>query len=127
MKTKSDPRHQARIKLIRELFAYSFHPKLPLSPSAQTITDLLDKIDPLISKSAPERPLDKINRLDLAILREATWEMLYAVPPVPPKVVIDEAIEIAKIFASEKSPQFINGALATIAESKKLKFKSNPN
>jgi len=124
MKTKSDPRHQARIKLIRELFAYSFNSKLPLSPSAKIITDLLDQIDPLISKSAPERPLNKINRLDLAILREATWEMLFATPPIPPKVVIDEAIEISKIFASEKSPQFINGALADIAESKKLSLKT---
>jgi len=123
MKTKSDPRHQARIRLIRELFAYSFQSELPLSPPAQAIADLLDQIDPLISQSAPERPLDKINRLDLAILREATWEMLYAVPPIPPKVVIDEAVEISKTYASEKSPQFINGVLATIAEQKKLELK----
>jgi N utilization substance protein B len=93
MKTKSDPRHQARIKLVRELFAYSFQSELPLSPPAQ-------------------------------VLREATWEMLHAVPPVPPKVVIDEAIEISKTYASEKSPQFINGVLAAIAESQKLSLKT---
>jgi transcription antitermination factor NusB len=112
------------LPILSKLFAYSFQSELPLSPPAQAIADLFDQIDPLISQSAPERPLDKINRLDLAILREATWEMLHAVPPVPPKVVIDEAIEISKTYASEKSPQFINGVLAAIAESQKLSLKT---
>lgn len=71
------------------------------------------KIDKIISKAAPEWPIKQINRIDLAILRLAIFELIIA-PSEPSKAVIDEAIELAKSFGSEKSPGFINGVLGTV-------------
>jgi len=88
------------------------------NPSFQTRTSLkivkqIKEIDGFISKNAPKWPLDKINHLDLAVLRLATWELLYS-PDTPPKVVADEAVEIAKEFGSESSSSFVNGVLGAI-------------
>ena len=57
-------------------------------------------------------PVDKLNKIDLAILRLAIYELENL--EVPPKVVIDEAVELAKEFGSENSPSFVNGVLGTI-------------
>lgn len=78
----------------------------------------LSEIDSAISSAAPEWPLSNINRIDLAILRVATDELLYS--DTPPKVAIDEAVEIAKKFGAENSASFINGVLGTILKSKQL-------
>lgn len=75
-------------------------------------------IDRIITKSAPQWPIAQINRIDLAILRLAVWE-LKIVKKEPPKVIIDEAIELGKTYGSEKSPGFINGALGAILKQPK--------
>lgn len=79
------------------------------------IWESLPKIDPLIETAAPEWPLPKLNPIDLAILRLATFELLID-KKAPLKVIIDEAIELAKEFGSSGSPAFINGALGKIVK-----------
>lgn len=115
MKTSTDPRHKKREDRVSAMFAHSF-----TTPSENAVIDSLlshlDEIDAAISKSAPEWPLANINRIDLAILRVATDELLYS--DTPPKVVIDEAVEIAKKFGAENSASFINGVLGTILKNK---------
>lgn len=114
MKTSSDPRHKQRIRKVQALFADSFHPqpKKLVAP----IVELLDSLDEQISAAAPDWPLQKVNKIDLAILRVATYELLHT--DTPEKVIIDEAVEIAKTYGSDSSPGFVNGVLGTIYEQK---------
>lgn len=72
-------------------------------------------IDALIEKCAPEWPLEQVTVIDRNILRLGIYELLYGnYDEVPPKVAINEAIELAKSFGSESSPRFVNGVLGTI-------------
>lgn len=71
------------------------------------------RIDKEIAVAAPEWPLQRINKIDLAILRLAIYELLIK-KAEPPKVIIDEAVELAKEFGSENSASFVNGALGNI-------------
>lgn len=72
-------------------------------------------IDKLIEKCAPEWPLDQIASVDRSILRLGIFELLFGdYDEVPPKVAINEAIELAKSFGSDSSPKFVNGVLGTI-------------
>jgi N utilization substance protein B len=72
-------------------------------------------IDELIEKCAPEWPIDQIASVDRSILRLGIFELLYGnYDEVPPKVAINEAIELAKTFGSDSSPKFVNGVLGTI-------------
>lgn len=73
------------------------------------------KIDPLIEKCAPEWPLDQVTIVDRNILRLGIYELLFGnYEEVPPKVAINEAIELAKSFGGESSGRFVNGVLGTI-------------
>jgi len=122
MKTSSDPRHKNRLLKVQALYSYSFQAKSP--KNIAPIVASLPAIDSLISASAPEWPLDKINRIDLAILRVATFELLND-HDLPPKVAIDEAVEIAKAYGSDHSPAFVNGVLGNIlTTNKELKHAS---
>jgi transcription antitermination protein NusB len=112
MKTPNDPRHRRRQQLIEELFKVEFHEQ-KIDPKAQEIFDHREALDTLIQTAAPEFPIDKINRIDLAILRLAVYE-LNIENKEPPHVIIDEAIELAKEYAGESSPAFVNGALGNI-------------
>jgi len=116
MKTLADPRHQKRRRAVKELFALSFHPSADGQPIQQTLTrqviNNLAKVDEIISKAAPAFPLNKIGKIDLAILRLAITELL--TKTAPPKVIIDEAVELAKEFGGEASFSFINGVLGTV-------------
>ncbi len=100
MKTSTDPRHKKRELKVAKLFGSSFIP------------GFTTKVDEFIATAAPEWPLGSINKIDLAILRVATDELMYS--DTPPKVVIDEAVEIAKKYGAENSASFINGVLGTI-------------
>lgn len=98
---------------MQSLFAYSYHPDQPeIHELAKEVLEHKDQIDLIIEKCAPEWPLTQINRLDLNVLRLAVFEMLYK-PETPPKVIIDEAVEIGKTFGSQSSGSFINGVLAS--------------
>ncbi|MEG2246778.1 MAG: transcription antitermination factor NusB [Paraclostridium sp.] len=72
-----------------------------------------DTIDELISKYAKNWTVNRMAKVDLAILRLAICEMLYA-PKVPTKVSINEAIELSKLYCDDKSPKFINGILGSV-------------
>ena len=120
MKNPLDPRHKKRQKLIEELFRIEFH-KQYISEKAKEILNHKDKIDAEIEKAAPEFPVKKINKIDFAILRLAIFELII-VKKEPPKVVIDEAIELAKEYGGETSPAFINGALGNIIKNENTKI-----
>ena len=121
MKTSQDPRHQKRQIIVKELFSFSFQQKQKISPDTKKIIADLKKIDELIEKAAPQFPISKLNKIDLAILRLAVFELKIE-KKQPAKVIIDEAIELAKEYAGENSPKFINGALGTIIRNKNGKL-----
>lgn len=73
----------------------------------------LTEIDKLITQYAPEWPLEQITVVDRNILRLGTYELKFA-PDIPPKVAINEAIELAKTFGGESSGKFVNGVLGAI-------------
>jgi N utilization substance protein B len=112
MKTAYDPRHKRRQKLVENLFKLSFH-KQRTGVETKKIIENSKLVDSYIEKSAPEFPISKINKIDLAILRLAVYELLIE-KKEPPKVLIDEAIELAKEYGGETSPPFINGVLGNI-------------
>jgi N utilization substance protein B len=71
--------------------------------------DLDSKIQPI----APEWPLEQVARVDRNVLRLGLFELLHRAEQVPPKVAINEAVELAKSFGSDNSSKFINGVLGT--------------
>lgn len=73
-------------------------------------TSLDDTIQPV----APDWPIEQIARIDRAILRIGVFELLHKADVVPPKVVINEAVELAKAFGSDNSSKFVNGVLGTV-------------
>ena len=77
-----------------------------------SLIEKLPEIDAQIAQVATERPLKDTNKLDLAILRATVFESM--VRDTPRKVLIDEAVEMAKEFGSEGSPKFVNGVLGKI-------------
>jgi len=114
MKTSKDPRHLERIKVMQELFAWDFQKNSKfVHPMSQQVVDNIAQIDIYINQAAPTWPIEKINKIDLAILRQAVLELMFT-KLVPPKVVVDEAVEIAKEYGSDSSPAFINGALGKL-------------
>lgn len=72
-------------------------------------------IDPIIEKCAPEWPLNQITIVDRNVLRLGVYELMFGnYQEVPPKVAINEAIELAKAYGGESSGKFINGVLGTV-------------
>jgi len=75
----------------------------------------LEKLDAIIEKAAPQWPVDQIAIVDRNVLRLGLYELLFGNrDEVPPKVAINEAIELAKAFGGESSGRFINGVLGTV-------------
>ena len=72
----------------------------------------LTEIDEVITISAPEWPIPQIAQVDLSILRLAIFELLFD-DEVPPKAVINEAVELSKAFGGENTSKFVNGVLGT--------------
>lgn len=116
----SDQRHDRRIELMQDLFACTFTPEntriclseRPADSTVVAIINNLEDIDARIRQAAPERPLAEINKVDLAILRLIVHES--DTKKTPKKVLLNEAIELAKYFSAENSPGFVNGVLAKI-------------
>lgn len=82
----------------------------------EEVTGVIEKIkeiDQVIEKAAPEWPLDQIAMVDRNILRLGVYELLFA-EDIPPKVAINEAIELGKSFGGKSSGKFINGVLGGI-------------
>jgi N utilization substance protein B len=110
-----DQRHEKRIRRFQALFSYSFDHETYDPSFASFIGQFKEhqtEIDALIMESAPEWPLDQMNRVDLAVLRATLLESM--TKKTPKKVLINEAIELAKDFGTESSPKFVNGVLGKI-------------
>lgn len=134
-------RHLSRVLVLQTLFAYEFHggdPEALLQYIAQEIEGKNDSVEgslafayellngvlryipeirDLISKNAPQWPVEKIAPIDRAALEIGIFELLHS-KDVPDVVAIDEAIELAKSFGNESSPKFVNGVLNAILKSK---------
>ncbi len=127
-------RHTLRTVLMQSLYETEFHPELTLADIAarhlrnerpsdeerayveeavRGLTKHHEEIDGLIVKHAPEWPLEQIATIDRAVLRLGIYEVLYS-DEIPPKVAINEAVEIAKAFGGENSGSFVNGVLGTV-------------
>ncbi len=120
MKTHKDPRHLERIKVMQELFSFAFSEKQKSeNEKSQLILSKKEDIDKWIEESAPKWNVKQINRIDLAILRLAVYELMVE-KKNPPKVIVDESVELAKEYGSEASPGFINGALGKLIEANHL-------
>jgi len=144
LKKQTDPRHQARRIAAQTLFEWIFHNdsqldirlKLVLEEefnkedidgsSAKHDQELLvniiqgvkehkEELDDIVSKCAPEWPINQIAKTDLSILRISIFELLY-LDKTPIKVAIDEAVELAKEFGGNNSSKFINGVLGTVVK-----------
>lgn len=76
------------------------------------VTDKASELDAELQPLAPEWPLDQIARMDRVMLRMGLYELRYS-DQVPPKVVINEAVELAKAFGGDNSSKFVNGVLGT--------------
>ncbi len=130
-----DPRHEARRLALATIFSWSFMSSRNEDPQSLAVEalniknfdphlasslisgvqDNIDAIDSKITKAAPEWPIDKIPKIDLMSLRIAVFELNVS-KEVPPKVAIDEAIELAKEFGNDSSSKFVNGVLGTIVK-----------
>jgi len=80
------------------------------------------ELDELIRPVAPEWPIEQIARMDRIILHIGAYELVYD-KSVPPKVVINEAVELAKAFGGDNSSKFINGVLGTLLRQQEEKAK----
>ena len=79
------------------------------------VVEHLPKLDKIIEKAAPEWPIEQVTIIDRNVLRIGLYELLFGnKEEVPPKVAINEAIELAKSFGGESSGKFINGVLGTV-------------
>jgi len=83
------------------------------SELARGVLEHLEDIDALVSKFAPEWPIEQITVVDRNILRLGTYELKFS-PNIPAKVAINEAIELAKTFGGESSGKFVNGVLGAM-------------
>lgn len=79
----------------------------------QGVQSNIEEIDRTITETAPEWPLDQITVVDRNILRLGIYELEFA-RQVPPKVAINEAVELGKTFGGESSGKFVNGVLGTL-------------
>ena len=82
-------------------------------------------IDDIIRPVAPEWPVEQIARMDRTVLRIGVYELMYE-KGVPPKVVINEAVELAKAFGGDNSSKFVNGVLGTILRNKEEQSAKKP-
>lgn len=128
-------RHLARTVVLQTLFQWDFMGKqgdlfelvkrnmAELAPGAtddgfgerlsKGVIKHLDEIDALVQRLAPEWPLDQVTAIDRNILRLEVYELKYG-KEIPPKVAINEAIELAKAFGSDSSSKFVNGVLGSL-------------
>lgn len=105
---------------MQELFSYGFHQERQIEDkNLKLILSKIGDIDKWIETSAPKWNVEKINHLDLAILRLAVYELMIE-KKAPPKVIVDESVEMAKEYGSEASPGFINGALGKLITDNEL-------
>lgn len=120
-KSLQQKKRKERIQILEALYQLEFQEKEPEIQSIEIkkiISDILnhkEKIDHVLNRHSQNWKLSRMALLDLNILRLAVYEMLFSPEKESPKIFINEAIEIAKIYGSSDSPRFINGILDSIA------------
>lgn len=98
-----------------EEFAPGFGEKDFVMKLAEGVKSKFDELDSIIAKSAPEWPVSQLPIVDRNVLRIGLYELLFSdKDEVPPRVAINEAIELAKSYGGQNSGKFINGVLGTI-------------
>ena len=121
-------RHEARERALgllyeaesRQIDAEELLASLPLEPAPYAVAALrgIDasraEIDALVERHSDGWAVSRMPMIDRAILRLSTWELIKRAD-VPVAVVIDEAVELAKEYSTERSPSFINGVLDAVA------------
>ena len=115
-----DKRHTRRRKIAQELFAASFineSSKTEISDRTKEILKHSEELDTQIALFAQKFSIDKIARADVSILRLALFELLIE-KKTPPRVIINEAVELAKEIGGETSPGFVNAVLGKVYENK---------
>ncbi len=101
------------LDMVIKNFAPGLEDRTFVQATADGVMKNIDEINELIVKAAPEWPLEQITLIDRNILRIGIFELKYS-PDIPPKVAINEAIELAKKFGGDSSGKFVNGVLGTI-------------
>ena len=111
---EADVRSRGRLELLRERVADG-NPPVPdhTVRLVEGVEEHGARIDELIEAHAANWSLDRLPDVDRAILRMATYELLW-VEDVPDAVVIDEAVELAKALSTDDSPKYVNGVLGAI-------------
>ncbi len=115
-----DTRHQQRIQIVQNLYSLAFKSvSLDFKKTAKfddkinKIWQLKDQISEIISKYAPRFPINQIAKVDLAIMQLSIYDLLFE-KTQPPKVIINEAVELAKELGSDRSFAFINAVLGKV-------------
>ncbi len=90
------------------------------------VAEHMDDIDKIIVETAPEWPIAQITVIDRNVLRVGIYELMF-LKDVPPKVAINEAVEMGKIFGGESSGKFVNGVLGTLYKKMVPDDKSAPD
>ena len=108
-----------RIKVLEALFEKEFQSPFSkkLNPINKTVNCLLkhkNDIDKILKTHSQNWKIDRMALLDLNILRLGVYEMLYSNKKEAPKIFINEAIELAKMYGSKDSPKFVNGILDSV-------------
>ncbi|MCR4329207.1 MAG: transcription antitermination protein NusB [Candidatus Roizmanbacteria bacterium] len=122
MKKSSDPRHINRQRILEALYSCKFEgTRMPrLKPDQkkvlEDINSFVEKIDTIIDSYALTFSHAKMSKIDYSLLQLGIYELFFSKISVPYKVSIDECVELAKEFGSEKSPKLINGILAKAQE-----------
>lgn len=96
-----------------ERYETAIEDKLFVDDLIKGVVKRQDELDKEIQPIAPDWPIEQIARVDRTILRMGLYELLYLSKIVPPKVAINEAVELAKAFGSDNSSKFVNGVLGT--------------
>ena len=107
--------HKEIIEKNMEEFAKEVKGKDFIYTLVEGVISNIDELNKIISAAAPEWPLEKITAIDRNVLRIGLYELIYGdKEEVPPKVAINEAIELAKSFGGSSSGRFVNGVLGTV-------------
>lgn len=146
MKKQNDPRHLSRVMALQELFGSCFmsgdykesgfqlsdlaninefdnYDEKLFNQITEGVRDTVESLNDQIKKYAPQWPIEQIKKVDLQVLRIAIYEGFKG-EITPPKVAIDEAIELAKEFGGNTSSKFVNGVLGAIYEKNKVSNKA---
>jgi transcription antitermination protein NusB len=133
-------RRKARMLAVQALFELDFHNRPPdeaveerlgdasLSPANQAFVRELvhgvlarkQEIDERLAAAAPQWPIEQIAHVDKNVLRLAIYELMSEDNPVPAKVAINEAVELARLLGSGTSPKFVNGVLGAVMSEREV-------